>query len=95
MTWVKSKTASGFLTLDNSGLTADDLTITLNSLEKYFGERLKADDKFGLNMDSVAFELNIDGIRVTMGCDIWSGVFIMAWDNNGDKIIEEIESFFR
>lgn len=95
MAWAKSKTASGFLTLDNPELTSDNLMQVLGSLLEYFGERLKAGDKFGLNMDSAAFELNIDGIRVTVGCDIWSGVFIMAWDNAGDKIIEEIESFFR
>lgn len=93
MAWVKSKTASGFLTLDNSGLTSDNLMQVLDSLREYFGERLESGDKFGMNMDSAAFELNIDAIRVTVGCDIWSGVFIMAWDNAGNKIIEEIESF--
>lgn len=95
MAWAKSKTASGFLTLDNPELTAENIPDVLDSLKSHLGKRLDVDGKFGLNMDSAAFELNIDGIRVTVGCDIWSGVFIMAWDNNGDKIIEEIESFFR
>lgn len=95
MAWTKSKTASGFLTLDNLTLESESLPDVLDSLKEHFGERLTIGGKFGLDMDSAAFELNIDGIRVTVGCDIWSGVFIMAWDNAGNKIIEEIESFFR
>lgn len=95
MMWVKSKTASGFLTLDNSGFTEENLTEVLNNLKANFGSRLTSGGEFGLNGDSAAFELKVDGIRITMGYDIWSGVFIMAWDNAGDKIIEEIESFLR
>lgn len=93
--WVKSKTASGFLTFDNSELSEDDLTAVLNDLREYFGGRLTSGVELGLNGDSAAFELRIDGIRITMGYDIWSGAFIMAWDNAGDEIIEEIESFLR
>lgn len=93
MAWVMCKTASGFLTLDNSEFTAENIPDVLNFLKERFGERLTVGGKFGANLDSAALELNIDGIRITVGCDIWSGVFIMAWDNAGNKIVEEIESF--
>ncbi|MDE7398019.1 MAG: hypothetical protein K2N06_00680 [Oscillospiraceae bacterium] len=93
--WVKGKTASGFLTLDNLELTAENLPEVLNNLKANFGGRLTLGGEFGLNGDSVAFELRIDRTRITMGYDIWSGAFIMAWDSAGDKIIEEIESFLR
>lgn len=95
MTWIKSRTASGFLTLDNSGFTEEKLTEVLNNLKANFGGRLTSGGELGLNGDSAVFELRIDGIRITMGYDIWSGAFIMAWDNAGDKIIQEIESFLR
>lgn len=93
--WVKNRTASGFLTLDNSELSEDDFPKVADSLKAYFGNRLKSGGEFGLNGDSAAFELKIDEIRITTGYDIWSGAFIMAWNNAGDEIIEEIESFLR
>lgn len=93
--WVKGKTVSGFLTLDNSELAAENLPEVLNTLKANFGNRLISGGEFGLNGDSAAFELRIDEIRITIGYDIWSGAFIMVWDSSGNKIIEEIESFLR
>lgn len=93
--WVNGKTVSGFLTLDNSELAAENLPEVLNTLKANFGNRLTSGGEFGLNGDSAAFELRIDEIRITIGYDIWSGAFIMAWDSSGNKIIEEIESFLR
>ena len=69
------------------------LTI-LNQLKNHFQERFDKSDKFGLDFTSVGVEILIDGVRLTVGWDNWSGIFIMAWDDDGDKIVMEIAEFF-
>ncbi len=93
MSWKKSKTASGFDTLDNAAITADGLPEIVKTLKKFLGKRLTFNRRAGLDVSSAAFEVEIDGIRITIGWDIWSGAFIMAWDSQGNDIIKEIESF--
>lgn len=94
MAWAMHKTASGFNSLDNSELAAEILPEILNDLKKYFGKRLTMSEMFGADGNSAAFEINIDHIRITIGRDIWSGAFIMAWDSAGNDVIEEIKRFF-
>ena len=93
MSWKKSKTASGFDTLDNEALSAEELPDVIKTLKKCFGKRLIFAWRAGFEVSSAAFDAKIDGIRITIGWDIWSGAFIMAWNSQGNDIIKEIESF--
>lgn len=44
---------------------------------------------------SVAVEIWIDGAKLTVGWDNWSGLFIMAWDVDGDRIVQEIKGYMK
>ncbi len=98
MAWEIVRLASGRLSLDNDELEADALPEVLSEIENALGrQRVKYNSKFGLDIASSAdaFELLTDGERITLGWDNWSGVFIMAWDTGGDRIIENcIKSIF-
>lgn len=60
----------------------------LHQLKSHFQERLDAGEKMGLEVQSsVAAEIWV------IGWDNWSGLFIMAWDTDGDRIVREIEGF--
>lgn len=90
MAWKLFRLGSGNYSLENYGLEADALIEVLSMLEKALGERMMFNGKFGLDfaLAASAVELLIDGARITLGYDIWSGVFIMSWDNDGDLVIE-------
>ena len=40
---------------------------------------------------AAAAEIIIDNTALTLGWDIWSGLFIMAGDTDGDRILDELE----
>ncbi len=91
MAWALVRLASGRLSLENDELEADALPEVLSEIENALGkQRVKLNGKFGLDIASsaAAFELLIDGERITLGWDNWSGAFIMAWDAGGDRIVE-------
>ncbi len=91
MAWELVRLASGRLSLENDELEADVLPEILSEIENALGrQRVKYNSRLGLDTVSsaAAFELLIDGERITLGWDNWSGVFIMAWDTGGDRIIE-------
>ncbi len=91
MAWELVRTASGRLSLDNDELGADALPEILSVIENALGgQRVEYNSKFGLDIASsgAAFELLIDGERITLGWDNWSGAFIMAWDAGGDRVVE-------
>ncbi len=68
----------------------------LHQLKVYFQERLDAGEKMGLEVaSSVAVEIWIDGAKLTVGWDNWSGLFIMAWDVDGDRIVQEIKGYMK
>lgn len=96
MAWEMCKIASGNNSLDNYDLKPDDILEVLDKLKDYFQERLQKGSKFGLDiaMSAVGAEILVDGARITVGYDIWSGVFIMAWDEDGNVIVKEIEKLF-
>lgn len=95
MAWKMYKIATGHNSLENFELEADDVPTILHQLEYYFQERFNIGNKFGLEvLSSAAVEILIDGIRLTVGWDNWSGTFLMAWDADGDKIVREVGQFF-
>ena len=55
---------------------------------------LEKEEKMGLEVQSsVAAEIWVNGTKLTVGWDNWSGLFIMAWDTDGDRIVREIARF--
>ncbi len=92
MAWELVRLASGRFSLENDELEADALPKILSEIENALGRQLvKYNNRLGLDTVSsaAAFELLIDGERITLGWDNWSGVFIMAWDTGGDRIIKK------
>lgn len=96
MAWELHKLSSGKNSLDNFELGADAIWEVHDQLKAYFQERLQKGSKFGLDiaLSAVGFEIFIDGARITVGWDNWSGMFIMAWDEDGNVIVEELAQFF-
>ena len=92
MAWKKYRVSSGHLTLDNEQLEPDAAPAVLQLLKTRLGGRLQAGERAGLTPSAAAAELIADGTALTLGWDIWSGLFIMAHDADGDKIIDELES---
>lgn len=91
MAWELVRLKSGRFSLDNYELEADALPEVLSELENALGrERVKFNGKLGLDiaLSAAAVDLLIDGKRITLGWDNWSGVFIMAWDAGGERVIE-------
>lgn len=94
MAWKLIQVSNGHKSFENFTLVADDVFAFLHQLKSYFQERLDAREKMGLEtLSSVATEIWIDGAKLTVGWDNWSGLFIMAWDSDGDRIVSEIEGF--
>lgn len=95
MAWKMYEIATGHSSLENFELEAYEIPTILHQLEYYFQERFDIGNKFGLEaVSSVSVEILIDGIRLTVGWDNWSGIFLMAWDADGDKIVREVGQFF-
>lgn len=64
-------------------------------IEQKLGKKPKFGGKLGITPSAAAVELHVNGARITVGWDNWSGIFIMAWDSEGDRIIEnEIADIF-
>lgn len=85
------------MSLENDDLEADALKDVLPLLEKKFGSRIKFGGRLGFDaaLAASAAELLVDGARITLGWDNWSGIYIMSWDDSGDLIIEnEIADIF-
>lgn len=88
MAWKLRKISSGHYSLDNNDLEPEALPKALKVLKKEFGARLSFEGKLGFDVSAAAAEFSIDGARLTVGWDNWSGAYIMAWDDNGDSILK-------
>lgn len=90
MAWKLYQTSSKHASLENSRLEPDSIPEILDMLRKRFGDRLRIGPGFGFGLDSSAGDIFLNGVRLTVGWDIWSGLFIMAWDDRGDPLVREI-----
>ena len=88
MAWKLNKISSGHLSLENDKLKSEHIFEALSEIERKLGESPELSGKLGVTPSSAAVELLVDGVRLTLGWDIWSGVFIMAWNDDGDMIIQ-------
>ncbi len=86
--WVVSDCANGKRTCDNEDKTAEDIFEVIKLLEKNF--TVKYDDKCAAGLDGGYFSAMINSKKITIGWDIWSGVFIMSEDESGNDLIEDV-----
>lgn len=91
MAWKLIRISSGRWSIENSELYETALPEVISKLENALGGRMKFGGRLGIApaLAASAIELTIDGVRITLGYDNWSGVYIMAWDEGGDRIIED------
>ncbi len=91
MGWVMYKTHKGLNTYENESLAPKDAFEVLRYIKNKFGKRLKSGKEFwDIVTDDIYNDLIIDGIKINLGFDNWSGVFIMAWDERGNELVKEI-----
>ena len=88
MSWKLNRIISGHLSLENGELKSEQIFEVLSELERKLGDSPKFGGKLGVVPSASAAELLVDGVRLTLGWDIWSGVFVMAWDKKGDQLIQ-------
>lgn len=82
--------ANGHLSYDIEIFEAGHIFPVATRLEKELGFESKGLPIFGL--ETVLLEMQRDGVKITVGWDHWSGLFIMADDDAGDEAIREIAS---
>ena len=92
MAWKLLRISSGHLSLENGDFESDQIYEVLSEIESKLEDSPTFGGKIGATPSAAAAELLIDGVRLTLGWDIWSGVFIMALDNDGDQVIHNIIS---
>lgn len=90
MAWRLYRLGSGHLSLENDKLEADQIFEILSVLERNLGNSPEFGGKLGITPSAAAVELLVDDARITLGWDNWSGIFIMAWDEKGDWIVENL-----
>lgn len=64
--------------------------IVATMIEKKFGAQTKF-PVFGLDIWVIDFSIN--GVPMSLGWDIWSSLFIMADNQEGNPIVEQIADF--
>ncbi|MCI8527146.1 MAG: hypothetical protein HFF17_14840 [Oscillospiraceae bacterium] len=92
MAWKICKISSGHNSLENFELDADSVWEVLHQLKDIFQDRISTGEKAGVGLSTLGVDIRVDSVRLTVGWDNWSGVFIMAWDVAGDNIIQEVQS---
>jgi len=75
-------------TCDNEDKTAEGIFEVIKLLEKRF--TVEYNNKCAAGLDGVYFSAMINNEKVTIGWNIWSGVFIMSEDEKGNDVIEDI-----
>ena len=91
MGWVMYKTHEGLNTYENESLEPKDTFEILRFIKNKFGERLKSEKEFwNIITDDIYNDLIINGMKINVSFDNWSGVFIMAMDESGNELVEEI-----
>ena len=87
------KTAEGNETYDIEHVEAEHIFPVATIIQKTFGFKPLQLPNFGL--DSAYLELIKEDIKIIIGWDIWSGLFVMAIDEKGNLAVREIGDFLR
>jgi len=82
------KTAAGRDTYDIDNADPVLLFPICSEIEKKFGFNVPNLPFFGL--DGTYIKLIRNDVEIVLGWDVWSDIFVMAVDDKGDKIVQEI-----
>lgn len=91
--WKITNIANGRKSCDNFDLESCDIPKVLSLLENKF--EISYDNNGGIGFSLVGLDLQINGERVTIGWDNWSGIFVMSKESAGDVVIEKIYEFLK
>ena len=84
------RVANGHLSFEIEDAPSGDLFPILSLLESRFGLRAAPP---ALGLDEIVSEGRIGETRIAAGYDVWSGVYVMAFDEAGDAIVARIAEF--
>ena len=87
------KTAEGNVTYDIYHAEAEHIFPVATLIQKKFGFLPKQLPVMGL--DSIFLELFRREIKIMVGWDNWSGLFVMAVDEKGNAAVREIGEYLR
>jgi len=82
------KTAAGHDTYDIDNADPVLLFPICSEIEKKFSLKVPNLPFFGL--DGTYIKLIRNDVEIVLGWDVWSDIFVMAVDDKGDKIVQEI-----
>ena len=88
-----NKTAEGNETYDIYHADAEHIFPVATLIQKNFGFKPLQLPIFGL--DCAYLEMTQEDIKIIIGWDIWSGLFVMASDKKGNSTVREIGEFLR
>lgn len=86
------KIANGHFSYDIEAFKAGHIFPVATRLEQVLG--FEPTGLSALVMDCAYLEMQRGGVEITVGWDIWSGLFIMAKDEAGDEAVREIAEHF-
>lgn len=89
--WVLSLCKNGRRSCDNAKKEASEIFDILSKLESSF-DLCSRNPNMVEGLDTAIFPLMINGQKITVGWDIWSGIFIMADTAEGDIVVEQVYS---
>ena len=89
--WVLTTCRNGHKSCESYGKEVDQIFDVMRHIGQCFD--VKVTQKMGASFESFAVETRINGALITCGWDIWSGLFIMAFDEQGDSIVEMIHTY--
>lgn len=88
--WKILELHNGEFSCENIAINSDELMDILNLLGKEFD--VDYNNRSAAGFDGVYIDVKINGYSVTVGWDVWSGVFIMSNDVSGNDTIKQIYS---
>lgn len=78
-------------TCDNPNMSSEDIVHVIETLQNAFD--VEYDNKGIAGLDGVYFDMKIDGYKMTIGWDIWSGLFIMSKEECATETVKAIYGY--
>ena len=94
MPWFKHTASNGHYCIENNDVSFSNSTILERELDRVFGERISpsgSTDIINIVAEEFIGEIFIDHVLLLKGYDVWSGVYLLANDYEGDSLIDEFE----
>ena len=83
--------ANGHLSYEVFDVSSEMVSVAAKLLEEKFGLQPITDPAVGLS--EVALNVRNPEVRLGLGWDLWSGLYVTAYDEAGDAYIERIADY--